>query len=537
MVNVNPFVGLRPFEEDEDWRFFGRDREAKILHNLIYSIPILVVFAPSGVGKSSLIRAGVVPLLREDESITLIAGWEWGSGPRQMLRELINDALGRDGSSSDPIVTELEGYWEETKRRPMLILDQFEEILRDQDERDEVLREIALIANRPNGHSRIVISIREDYLGNLNELMVRVPNLMDNHLRLSPLSSKALTEAFRRPLSAMIPPFDAEDLLVDEMIRDLQGAGPESISDGSAEPGYFQLVASYLWEEDHDHPDRRLTLRTYRESGRASGIVNRFIQKTLEELLSEEERQVLYALVRYMVLPSGAKVPVSVSDLEGLVRAEDFTEYARSTLDLTSASDSSGVFSLASEEMSRTVQAVLDKVTRGPALMFRRLARGNRIEYQLAHDLLGPILNRWREAFARDSAVRLRDVYQVQLREAYSSVTAAESWPPPRTSRSKVPWRPWDPQHPLEPELVADHKVLLYIVVDDLVEGYWVGLSVALWGRAKAGDVRVDDLRTLLERPVDLTDHGRLLAKLAYYGAILPTVPEPLEQRWNLVEE
>jgi hypothetical protein len=174
------------------------------------------------------------------------------------------------------------------------------------------------------------------------------------------------------------------------------------------------------------------------------------------------------------------------------------------------------------------------------------------------------------------------------------------SWPPPRPPRPKVPHRPWDPKHPLERALVTEHERLLYIVIDEVVEG-WVGLSVALWphadpegrlrfvdaegpvevgtsyetvrrflqsenappqpprigttftARVKAGtaakllgemrkraghgEVRVDDLGRFLERPVDLTEQGRLLAKLACYAAMLSTLPLPLEQRWDLVDD
>lgn len=174
------------------------------------------------------------------------------------------------------------------------------------------------------------------------------------------------------------------------------------------------------------------------------------------------------------------------------------------------------------------------------------------------------------------------------------------SWPPPRPPRPQVPHRPWDPRHPLDPALVNDFEQLLYIVIDEVVEG-WVGLSVALWphadpegrlrfvgsggavevgtshetvrrflqsasasprptrigttftarvkagtaaelldhlrDRAGHGEVRIDDLNEFLERPVDLTEQGRLLAKLACYAAMLSTLPLPLEKRWDLVDD
>jgi hypothetical protein len=174
------------------------------------------------------------------------------------------------------------------------------------------------------------------------------------------------------------------------------------------------------------------------------------------------------------------------------------------------------------------------------------------------------------------------------------------SWPPPRPARDRIPHRPWDPKHPVERNLVNEHQRLVYVVVDEVIEG-WIGLSLALWPhadrrgrlrfvdaggpvavgssyesvyrflasskaaprppgigttfaarvkektareiaerlneRAGHGEVRVDDLGMYLERPVDLTEQGRLLAKLACYAAMLSTLPSALEEQWNLVDD
>jgi hypothetical protein len=174
------------------------------------------------------------------------------------------------------------------------------------------------------------------------------------------------------------------------------------------------------------------------------------------------------------------------------------------------------------------------------------------------------------------------------------------SWPPPRPARDRVPHRPWDPKHPVERNLVNEHQRLVYVVVDEVIEG-WIGLSLALWPhadrrgrlrfvdaggpvavgssyesvyrflasnnaaprppgigttfaarvkektareiaerlkeRAGHGEVRVHDLGMYLERPADLTEQGRLLAKLACYAAMLSTLPSAIEEQWNLVDE
>jgi hypothetical protein len=191
------------------------------------------------------------------------------------------------------------------------------------------------------------------------------------------------------------------------------------------------------------------------------------------------------------------------------------------------------------------------------------------------------------------------------------------TWPPSRPDEPVVRERPWDPGHRAEPSLSDEHDRLVYVVVDEIVEG-WVGLSFAPWphaddqgrlrfvdagdpvevgtsrpalesflatesaaddgssrrGRAdrardeegvevrigmtfaarvkrgstarvlddlrqlaEHGEVRIEDLGTILTRPVDLTDEGRLLAKLASYGAMLSTLPAEVGERWRLGDE
>jgi hypothetical protein len=180
---------------------------------------------------------------------------------------------------------------------------------------------------------------------------------------------------------------------------------------------------------------------------------------------------------------------------------------------------------------------------------------------------------------------------------------ARVTWPPPRPEEADVPQRPWDPGQPRARGLVGEYDRLVYVVVDEIVEG-WVGLSVSLWphadpegrlrfvdprdpvdvgtscdalvrfletgehhdpeargvrigdtftarvkrgtaaklldvlrDRAGHGEARIDDLGEFLERPVDLSDQGRQLAKLASFGAMLSTLPSHLEERWQLKKE
>jgi len=62
-MDPNPYVGPRAFDTDESGYFFGRDEETEILQGLVMSRRVVLLFAKSGVGKSSLVRAGLIPRL------------------------------------------------------------------------------------------------------------------------------------------------------------------------------------------------------------------------------------------------------------------------------------------------------------------------------------------------------------------------------------------------------------------------------------------------------------------------------------------
>src|SRR3712207_4450924 len=86
-----PYVGPQPFERDDAARFFGRDREANDVVSLIVAHPVVLLYAQSGAGKTSLINARVVPLLEEEGFQVLPAARMRGLTPAQgTLAEIPN---------------------------------------------------------------------------------------------------------------------------------------------------------------------------------------------------------------------------------------------------------------------------------------------------------------------------------------------------------------------------------------------------------------------------------------------------------------
>ena len=192
-----PFIGLRPFTRKEARIFFGREAD---IANLISRIskegvdaePIILLYGQSGVGKSSLLHAGVLPRLEEHYDIHYKARETTG------LLTTLKQALNSNGNS----LIEAWQQQEKASQKPtVIILDQLEEAYtqhnteqgnREVTELATVLRTVFLSENKPQG--RLVLSFRQGRLGNVQEIFEK-KGLAYNKGLLHPLDERGVTNA------------------------------------------------------------------------------------------------------------------------------------------------------------------------------------------------------------------------------------------------------------------------------------------------------------------------------------------------------
>ncbi|MBE0698227.1 MAG: hypothetical protein IH586_15015, partial [Anaerolineaceae bacterium] len=276
----NPYVGPRAFQTGE--RLFGRDYETHELLNLLVAQRIVLLHAPSGAGKSSLVQAGLVPRLKEEgfEILPTIRvnllppEFEHPEGfNRYVYSTLVNleERLPADQRRAEDelaCLSLVEYYREEIQAGRMmveteendspnltLIFDQFEEILTvDPNDIDgksafftqlsEVLRDRAVWA---------LFSMREDYLAGLTPYLRPVPTHLANTYRLDFLDSAAAIAALREPAQLFGVEFkhDAAQALVDNLrrVQVQQPDGSVRVELGpSVEPLQLQVISYRLWE-------------------------------------------------------------------------------------------------------------------------------------------------------------------------------------------------------------------------------------------------------------------------------------------------
>ncbi len=249
-IDHRRYPGVRSFQEPDARRFFGRTRAAEELLLRVLSVRLLLQFAPSGAGKTSLLNAGLYPRVRPHGCFPFTVRL---NEERESLVQAVERSL-RDAASTstlrDPEIpagaadvwTLLTGtqLWSAdlTLLTPVLVFDQFEEVftLRDDAFRKDFARQIGELSRGHRGADatsdappdvKIVISLREEYLGALEEMSVAIPDLFRERLRVSPLTPAEARDAIVEPARLdgefLSPTFTFDAHCVDELIDFIDG--------------------------------------------------------------------------------------------------------------------------------------------------------------------------------------------------------------------------------------------------------------------------------------------------------------------------
>ena len=215
-VYANPFPGPQPYRAADRDRFFGRKTVSRRLVNRILADPCVMLFGPSGSGKSSLMQASVIPLLMEQHGFRVVRvdGWLAGEAPLPWLIQSMSVQL-ELGSCPRSCARASSSTWrsglaERRSGRPLFIyLDQFEQLLlpeRSLEELHELLEALEVLALAPVRGLQLVLALREDYLGRLRDQARGNRALQDPGFRLGPLTVREMAEVACQAAAAGMPP-------------------------------------------------------------------------------------------------------------------------------------------------------------------------------------------------------------------------------------------------------------------------------------------------------------------------------------------
>ncbi len=353
----NRYPGAQPFSDDDfsGKVFFGRESASGSLADKIMANRMVVVYARSGVGKTSLLNAGVAPRLREEGYLPLFVRVnDVREGPFRSVLAAISTEAERQGVEYVPGLS--DSFWAFFKTgefwrgdlllTPVLILDQFEELftLQGEQARAHFLDELSYLTRgvRPPSPAssacedlsehppslRIVLSVREDYLGFLEEAAEHIPQILDARFRLVPLDLLAAREAIVGPAGIDDPdletrPFALDGDAISSILDYLSQRRTRTVAETRryVEPFQLQLICRRIEQiaaarQKASTPDLRITMADIGGEAALTETLSHFYRDAIRTLPDRRGRRACRRLCEdYLISPEGRRLSLEENEI------------------------------------------------------------------------------------------------------------------------------------------------------------------------------------------------------------------------------
>ncbi|MDQ6761026.1 MAG: AAA family ATPase [Bacteroidota bacterium] len=403
-----PFPGLRSYEEKNKSQFGGRDAEIKELFKLVEINRLTIVFGKSGIGKTSLINAGLIPELKSNYLYSIYIRIDYSSQkkPLDQLRGLIYEKLkARDSSIPDIGESVLWEYFHDLKfcdglLTPVVILDQFEEIFTIGKEKssdvyalitelsDLAENRVPMVVQQKHKNTsemissqygdqnyHVIISMREDYLAQLESLKTFLPSMKDSRFRVVQMTVFQAMDAVMKPANNLIEKDVAVAIInklpgISKLDFDLSANEKETGTKLLVEPFLLSLICYEINEKRIEKGLDKVTLEMVSQFD-ISEVINSYYNKTMQGFSENVQR----GFEDTMLTESGFRKLESLEELE--------TKFGINNND---------------------IQQLIEK-----RLIRKELRDG--VEYvELIHDVLTPVIKAGREK-------RLSDLHEKERKE------------------------------------------------------------------------------------------------------------------------
>ncbi|MFL6258618.1 MAG: hypothetical protein ACJ76Y_02800 [Thermoanaerobaculia bacterium] len=350
------FLDFYTDTEQDQRRFGGREREIRELVARIANEWTLVLYGRSGIGKTSLLLAGIFPELKARGYLPIYA---------RTLTDPIRDlceAIDKGGAADSPVARLRTAVAKAAEQRPVIIvLDQFEEFFirfREKPEiRAELIDAVASLVNDKDLDVTVVFSLREDYLAELDDFREKIPDLFTNRYRLRGLTAFGVRQSISRPLIDSGILF--EEAVISRLVDQLEGYG--------FDPAALQILCSELHSAAQSRAEGaplRITLADMEAVGSLDDIFLRYLD-ALGSAIPPSNALLARMVLDHLITGDNTKRAVTVNDLLG------------------------ADFSATAEEVEAVLRVLL--VQR----LVRQQMRGDVPWYELIHERLISHLKQW----------------------------------------------------------------------------------------------------------------------------------------------
>jgi len=369
LSDENPWPGLLPFGEEDGKYFHGRDFESEMLHRRLERERLTILFAPSGLGKSSILRAGLFPILRKENVLPVYIRLNFSEETPELAAQVkaaIVAEADRVGVEA-PTPTAKETLWEFLHRkdaefwsarhqlmRPLLVFDQFEEVftlgardLARAHQTTTFLTELAdLVEARPplqlrsrlemetpdrqsseaerfhfeHHRYKVLLSLREDFLPELESLGERMGSVAHNRFRLGRMNGVAALQVVGQSPEIIAPDVG------ERIVRFVAASDKhDALVDLEVEPALLSVVCNELNTKRLEDGEERITEQTLLGSQRQ--VLSDFYERSITDLSEpvrtfvEEKLLTRHGFRNLVVYDDAISAPeVTEDDIEELIR-------------------------------------------------------------------------------------------------------------------------------------------------------------------------------------------------------------------------
>uniref|UniRef100_UPI004056D460 nSTAND1 domain-containing NTPase n=1 Tax=Candidatus Electrothrix sp. TaxID=2170559 RepID=UPI004056D460 len=335
----NPYKGLSPYEKGDSELFFGRTDLVKKLKRRVAKLPFTVVLGASGTGKSSLVKAGLLPALEhgankekqsaEENDASQPSSWfilervtekdgkkkkevmRPGANPLATLRSLlINDLPGvRPERKGGATPAGMIGQWR--KKNPglklLLVIDQFEELItlcREEQARKDFIRELRQALDEHSKVLRIVLTLRSDFEAQISQNYLKECWRQNYRFVVPPMTQDELREVIEEPASLRVLYFEPRNL-VDDLINEVvQTPGSLPLLSFTLSELYRRYVKRQKDVKQQDG-NRALTKADYEKMGGIIGSLRSRIEQKYNELDVAQKKTLRRILLRMVAFEGG----------------------------------------------------------------------------------------------------------------------------------------------------------------------------------------------------------------------------------------
>ena len=397
----SPFKFLDSYSQGDRDIFFGREQETDNLYQALSGVKHLLVYGPSGAGKTSLIECGLRNQFSDADwfALTIRRGTNITDAVFAAINEALTDKIPLDAASRRPLDPSLdfgqavENLFGERYQPVYLLFDQFEELLisGSGEEKTEFFTRLNQLV-RYKTPCRVLLIMREEFIGHLSEFEPLCPSLFQQRFRVEKMRMDKVKEVISSTLDAPLfrTAFRVEDSsrLADSLLSRLPDNSRE------IELAHVQVFLSELWERAAEADGQALPLLhegLVRPDDNLAGVLDGFLKKQLTELDSTYGEKAPLEVLAAMISERHTKLQLSAETLEQELRHK-------------------------AVRLKAPLGTLLQDLERRRIL--RTIRAGEQTQYEISHDVLALVVGRnlTEEMQLREKAREIYRVYEAKQR-------------------------------------------------------------------------------------------------------------------------